>query len=557
MVWRACDPQGNETGKVRWDVVPFTRGIGADIGCGPTKLFPWEKCIGVDNLADVALFGIQMRPDVPIADAADLPFKDETLDYVFSSHMLEHVVDPVAVLREMWRCLKDGGYLVLYLPHADLYPRMGQPGANPDHKHDFVPKDIGDLMSTLIHEVEGSFSQVLCETRNEDAEYSFLVVYQKNVSWHTANDPREWHGHQDLRRLRACDGATMFLPLKTACVVRYGGFGDQIQASNILPELKRQGYHVTFMTTPKGRDILAHDPHIDAWFIQDNDQVPNSELHDFWRHHAARFDRFINLSESVEGTLLALPGRANHAWQDAMRRRELGRNYLEFTADIAELPYRSEARFYPSDDERQMAKGFRDGLRGGSLVEASKPLFLVMLVLSGSSVHKFYPGQDVVVDNLLRAIPDAQIITVGDAACYILEAGYESNPRIHCQAGKLGIRDTMALAQVCNLVIGPETGVLNAVAFDDVAKVVLLSHSSTENLTKHWVNAAAMLPRDTPCYPCHRLHYGRDYCPEDAETGAAMCQKNIDPRAVVEACLSFYRGEPVPRPRRTLQLVPA
>jgi hypothetical protein len=64
-------------------------------------------------------------------------------------------------------------------------------------------------------------------------------------------------------------------PHPCACVVRYGGFGDSIQAANILPELKRQGFHVVFMTLPRGQDILKHDPHIDDWLLQDDDQVPN------------------------------------------------------------------------------------------------------------------------------------------------------------------------------------------------------------------------------------------------------------------------------------------
>src|SRR5574340_1003298 len=45
-------------------------------------------------------------------------------------------------------------------------------------------------------------------------------------------------------------------PPKSACVVRYGGFGDSIHAANLFPELKRQGYHVTVNTLPRGYEIL-------------------------------------------------------------------------------------------------------------------------------------------------------------------------------------------------------------------------------------------------------------------------------------------------------------
>jgi hypothetical protein len=47
-----------------------------------------------------------------------------------------------AALRAWWDILKVGGHLCLYLPHRDLYPNIGSDGANPDHKHDFVPEDI-------------------------------------------------------------------------------------------------------------------------------------------------------------------------------------------------------------------------------------------------------------------------------------------------------------------------------------------------------------------------------------------------------------------------------
>ena len=50
MVWRAEDPQGNEAAKVKWDIIPYTRGIVLDLGCGPHKAFP--HFIGVDSGKD-------------------------------------------------------------------------------------------------------------------------------------------------------------------------------------------------------------------------------------------------------------------------------------------------------------------------------------------------------------------------------------------------------------------------------------------------------------------------------------------------------------------------
>jgi hypothetical protein len=99
----------------------------------------------------------------------------------------------------------------------------------------------------------------------------------------------------------------------------------------------------------------------------------------------------------------------------------------------------------------------------------------------------------------------------------------------------MSIRETLTLAQNVDCVVGPETGVLNAVAFEPMGKVIMLSHSSQENLTKHWVNTSTLTPQGVDCYPCHRLHYGSEFCNEDKATGAAICQKSINTEKVLQA----------------------
>jgi SAM-dependent methyltransferase len=54
-----------------------------------------------------------------VALGDDLPFKDNTLDYVLSSHVIEHFFDPVKALREWHRVIKPGGYIFIIAPHKD------------------------------------------------------------------------------------------------------------------------------------------------------------------------------------------------------------------------------------------------------------------------------------------------------------------------------------------------------------------------------------------------------------------------------------------------------
>jgi ADP-heptose:LPS heptosyltransferase/predicted SAM-dependent methyltransferase len=501
MVWRADDPQGNESGKIMWELVPYTRGRGLDLGCGPNKAFP--HFIGVDNYTATAQFGTQMKPDVA-CDVTKLDvFGSASMDFAYSSHCLEHVADYQACLKEWWRVIKPSGFLVLYLPDEDEYPKVGEEGANPDHKWNVNAERVIAAMKDV-----GGWDLVRCEKRNEDREYSLFFVFKKRT------DGKHLFSHKNQK------------PEKRAAILRYGAFGDAIQASSMLPALKAQGYHVTFYCTPRTQEVLRHDPHIDEWYIQDTDQVPNAALPHFWGWEKKKYDKFINLSESVEGTLLALPGRPNHSWPITVRRKMMDTNYMEFQHDLAEVPMPPKQMFYATAEERAWAKKERQKF-GGSM--------LIMYSLAGSSVHKVWPHQDSFFARVLVKHPTARIVTVGDDLSQMLEIGWENESRIVKKSGKYTIRESMALLAECDMVIGAETGMLNAAGHMPMPKIVLLSHSSANNLTKHWVNTSAIEPRNTACWPCHRMHYSFDHCTRDEATGTAACQADISVDQVWQA----------------------
>lgn len=521
MTWRIDDPQGNEAAKIKYDIVPYTRGRGLDLGCGPFKAFP--HFIGVDNGHHWGNEGV----DVSVKTCENLElFASDSMDFVFSSHLLEHLENPPEALVEWMRVIKPGGHLVLYLPHAEFYPQVGEPGANPDHKVNLWPEELIKCMKAVCP----GWDLLINEDRNYDRgpgvagnEYSFFQVYQKR------EDGKCLESWKDKPR-----------PIKKAAVVRYGGFGDMIQASSVLPGLKAQGFHITFFTTPRGYDILSSNTYIDEFVIQDTDQVPNAELSNFWYVQSQKYDRFVNLSESVEGSLLAMPGRAAHRWNHATRHKHLNVNYLEITHDLAEVPITKdsppEAHFYPTVDEITWAADERETM--GKIVIAWS--------LAGSSVHKVWPHLDAVIARVLSTEKDVDFVLMGDPLCELLEQGWEKEPRVHLRSGKWSIREslTFCLAQA-EVVIGSETGVLNAVGMEEVQKIITLSHSSHENLTKYWKNTTVLEPK-TDCYPCHMMHYNFNFCRRDAETGTAQCQSDITIdemyRAVRDIIIKLKKG---------------
>lgn len=113
---------GNEAGKAVHRLKGLMVGRGIDIGCGPNPVEgaePWDWAQGdAQYMTGVA---------------------DDTYDWVFSAHCLEHMKDPHTALQNWWRILKVGGYLIVLVPDEDLYEQHVWPSKfNSDHKRTFT-----------------------------------------------------------------------------------------------------------------------------------------------------------------------------------------------------------------------------------------------------------------------------------------------------------------------------------------------------------------------------------------------------------------------------------
>jgi ADP-heptose:LPS heptosyltransferase len=113
--------------------------------------------------------------------------------------------------------------------------------------------------------------------------------------------------------------------------------------------------------------------------------------------------------------------------------------------------------------------------------------------------------------------------------------------RLLVHVGDWSIRRSLAFIEQADVIVGPETGALNAAAMLRVPKVVMLSHSGHENLTKHWHRTVVLEPTDCPCHPCHAMHYNWDDCHWVEKPGGALCAVNIRPETVYDA-VTFALG---------------
>ena len=108
----------SETSKCRSSLSKYCIGDGLDIGFGGDPIVPTAICLDMPE----AYARYIKNPQHLHGDAKDLFwFKDETLDYIFSSHVLEDFEDTTLVLNEWLRVVKKGGNLVLFLPNELEY----------------------------------------------------------------------------------------------------------------------------------------------------------------------------------------------------------------------------------------------------------------------------------------------------------------------------------------------------------------------------------------------------------------------------------------------------
>lgn len=158
----------------------YCQGKGLDIGYGGDPVVPGVKGWDWEH-----------------GDAQRLRrLKDETFDFVYSSHVIEHMTIPAVALKNWWRVLKRGGYLIVYGPHRDLYEKKKYLPSNwnQDHKHFYLldrdespdTKGIIPLIERVLPEGKIIYAKECSEghtiidpNRHSDGEYSFEVVVQK------------------------------------------------------------------------------------------------------------------------------------------------------------------------------------------------------------------------------------------------------------------------------------------------------------------------------------------------------------------------------------------
>lgn len=156
-------PKFQEDGWAAQFVIPFAKkvciGRGVDVGCNKKEwmLYPNDPdCMPIDPLINEY-------------NALHFPMGCNKLDYIFSSHCLEHLDNWVDALDYWYDKLSYTGTLFLYLP--DYSQQYWRPWNDRKHIHILSPQIISDY---LMHK---NYAKIY--TSGIDLNNSFTVMAQK------------------------------------------------------------------------------------------------------------------------------------------------------------------------------------------------------------------------------------------------------------------------------------------------------------------------------------------------------------------------------------------
>jgi ADP-heptose:LPS heptosyltransferase len=338
--------------------------------------------------------------------------------------------------------------------------------------------------------------------------------------------------------------------VKWAGLARMGGVGDNLVAGSVLAPLKRAGYKTEVITQTPYSCVFENNPNIDKLTVKSKDDFAGPDMLQWQQWFANRgkeYELFANLSHSMEHLIAFFPAQTAFWWPVAYRRKIANKSYIETVHDIFGMPHEFGPLFFPTEEEKS----------GALETKRHVGQRAVAWCVSGSRIDKVYPYAPMAIARIIKEL-NVPVILLGapgkdhDLALVVQENVKRTNGSaegLHVAISTDAnnptwpIRRILSMAGVCDLVIGPDTGPMWSVAFEPMPKILMLSHASAENITKHWVNTVTLQADQNrvPCFPCHQLHDVPATCTPNKENNGAACVSDISVEKILTTIQKIWR----------------
>lgn len=138
----------------------------------------FSKKFGQYETADLSMKGVDYNVDLQ-----QLPFDDESYDFVFASHVLEHVPDDEKAFLEIRRILKPNGIAILPVPIV-AEKTIEYPEPNPNEEYHVRAPGVD-----YFERYERHFSRVELFKSDSLPEKYQLFVFEDRSQWPTKECP--------------------------------------------------------------------------------------------------------------------------------------------------------------------------------------------------------------------------------------------------------------------------------------------------------------------------------------------------------------------------------
>ena len=288
---------------------------------------------------------------------------------------------------------------------------------------------------------------------------------------------------------------------KRAIIIRGGrGIGDLIFCTPLPRLLALEGYETDAAVWPKNKAVFQHNPYVGK-LVSYPKELADRPWQEWGEQLEKDYDLVVTLAFSVEKEFLHKTDGQFGEIPPLTERREKARgiNYYDFTVERAGFSRDPGEHFR---GELYLSPGEQETLAEMTAEKESRGEKIVLWNLNGSTRNKQVVQGFRYLDAVLRAVPNSRHYIVSDQA--FASSAIPADERVVHVGGQWNLRTSLAMTSVADLVVGPESALVNAAGCFATPKIVLYSHSAPENLGGNWDNHFPVRPA-CDCSPCYLI----------------------------------------------------